>query len=104
MYSHTYPILYAISSQTYPGGYALGTASADSTCRLYDIRSDRELGLYDAGNGCAATSMAFSRQGRYLFTGELGKKDCFVLLGVRVCFVAASLARLHESQYHRCTR
>jgi WD40 repeat protein len=54
----------------FPNGYAFGTGSDDASCRLFDIRADRELMQYTHDNIlCGITSVAFSISGRYLFAG-----------------------------------
>lgn len=30
----------------FPNGYAFGTGSDDASCRLFDVRADRELNCY----------------------------------------------------------
>ena len=45
---------------------AFGSGSDDCTCRLFDIRADRELMQYKA-NDKVVTSLTFSLSGRYLF-------------------------------------
>ena len=58
------------SLSLFPSGQAFVTASDDSTCRLFDIRADRELGVYRDDNiKCGVTSVAFSHSGRLLFSG-----------------------------------
>ncbi|KAG9835361.1 hypothetical protein KCU68_g11306, partial [Aureobasidium melanogenum] len=47
-----------------------GTGSDDASCRLFDIRADRELQSYTIGEPvCGITSVAFSVSGRLLFAG-----------------------------------
>ncbi|KAG5513702.1 hypothetical protein PMAC_000740 [Pneumocystis sp. 'macacae'] len=69
----------------FPNGYAFGTGSDDGTCRLFDVRADRELNSYAVSGGsggaegadgvqpsstvCGITSIAFSVSGRLLFAG-----------------------------------
>ncbi|KAI8146943.1 WD40-repeat-containing domain protein [Fennellomyces sp. T-0311] len=54
----------------FPDGGAFGTGSDDATCRLFDLRADRELNVYsDENNYCGVTSVAFSNSGRVLFAG-----------------------------------
>ncbi|XP_002164667.1 guanine nucleotide-binding protein G(I)/G(S)/G(T) subunit beta-1 isoform X1 [Hydra vulgaris] len=54
----------------FPNGFAFGTGSDDTTCRLFDIRSDQELLCYSQDNiNCGITSVAFSKSGRLLFAG-----------------------------------
>lgn len=74
--------------QFFPNGNAFGTGSDDASCRLFDIRADRELQNYtvslDATRRgkdvwltwkqigepvCGITSVAFSVSGRLLFAG-----------------------------------
>jgi len=54
----------------FPSGHAFGTGSDDASCRLFDIRADRQLQSYTHDNIlCGITSVAFSGSGRYLFAG-----------------------------------
>ncbi|CCJ30678.1 unnamed protein product [Pneumocystis jirovecii] len=54
----------------FPNGYAFGTGSDDASCRLFDVRADRELNCYASNNiMCGITSIAFSISGRLLFAG-----------------------------------
>lgn len=47
---------------------AFGTGSDDHSCRLFDIRADRELIKYQSqGVPKGVTAIAFSISGRYLF-------------------------------------
>jgi guanine nucleotide-binding protein G(I)/G(S)/G(T) subunit beta-1 len=56
--------------QFFPNGMAFGTGSDDSSCRLFDIRADREMMVYTSESiVCGITSVAFSISGRYLFAG-----------------------------------
>jgi len=59
------------SVQFLPNGYGFSTGSDDGSCRLFDIRADRELMTYDVGatSQIAITSLAFSFSARYLFAG-----------------------------------
>ena len=47
---------------------AFGSGSDDGTCRLFDIRADRELMQYKPAAEKVVTSLSFSLSGRYLFT------------------------------------
>jgi len=54
----------------FPNGMAFGTGSDDASCRLFDIRADRELMNYTHDTIlCGITSVSFSISGRYLFAG-----------------------------------
>ena len=54
----------------FPSGDAFGTGSDDASCRLFDLRADRELNQYTHDNIlCGITSIAFSLSGRLLFAG-----------------------------------
>eukprot|EP01090_Pellita_catalonica_P018550 TRINITY_DN6038_c0_g1_i1.p1 TRINITY_DN6038_c0_g1~~TRINITY_DN6038_c0_g1_i1.p1 ORF type:complete len:347 (-),score=34.02 TRINITY_DN6038_c0_g1_i1:132-1172(-) len=54
----------------FPNGLSFGTGSDDASCRLFDIRADRELMHYTHDNIlCGITSVSFSKSGRYLFAG-----------------------------------
>jgi len=56
--------------QFFPNGNAFGTGSDDASCRLFDLRADRELNQYTHDNIlCGITSVAFSISGRLLFAG-----------------------------------
>ncbi|KNG82754.1 guanine nucleotide-binding protein subunit beta [Aspergillus nomiae NRRL 13137] len=56
--------------QFFPDGNAFGTGSDDTSCRLFDIRADRELNIYQSDQIlCGITSVAFSVSGRLLFAG-----------------------------------
>jgi guanine nucleotide-binding protein G(I)/G(S)/G(T) subunit beta-1 len=48
----------------------VATGSDDSTCRLFDLRADRQINQYSSDNiTCGVTSVAFSGSGRLLFAG-----------------------------------
>lgn len=54
----------------FPNGDAFATGSDDASCRLFDLRADRELNSFIHDNIlCAITSVAFSISGRILFGG-----------------------------------
>jgi guanine nucleotide-binding protein G(I)/G(S)/G(T) subunit beta-1 len=56
--------------QFFPSGEAFGSGSDDASCRLFDLRADRELNQYTHDNVlCGITSVAFSASGRILFAG-----------------------------------
>ncbi|OWF49829.1 guanine nucleotide-binding protein subunit beta-5-like [Mizuhopecten yessoensis] len=58
------------SVRFYPSGDAFATGSDDATCRLFDLRADREVNCYKKDsliNGC--NSVDFSISGRLLFGG-----------------------------------
>jgi len=56
--------------QFFPNGLAFGTGSDDASCRLFDIRADREMMNYaNESIMCGITSVAFSISGRFLFAG-----------------------------------
>jgi WD40 repeat protein len=53
----------------FPNGTAFASGSDDYTCRLFDIRADRELNQYKLPNSeKVVTSLSFSLSGRILFT------------------------------------
>jgi len=55
----------------FPNGMAFGTGGEDHSCRLFDIRADRELMTYvNSSLSFAITSVAFSISGRYLISGD----------------------------------
>jgi guanine nucleotide-binding protein G(I)/G(S)/G(T) subunit beta-1 len=57
-------------SRFFPNGDAFATGSDDASCRLFDIRADRELNSFTHDNIlCGITSVAFSISGRILFGG-----------------------------------
>jgi len=54
----------------FPEGNAFGTASDDSTCRIFDLRCYGEVNRFGSDKiVCGITSVAFSRSGRILFAG-----------------------------------
>ena len=54
----------------FPNGDAFATGSDDASCRLFDIRADRELISFTHDHIlCGITSVAFSISGRLLFGG-----------------------------------
>jgi guanine nucleotide-binding protein G(I)/G(S)/G(T) subunit beta-1 len=54
----------------FPDGNAFITASDDGTCRLFDLRADREVSCYASPDIMSPiTSVAFSKSGRILFAG-----------------------------------
>jgi len=56
--------------QFFPNGLAFGTGSDDASCKLFDIRADRELISYAMDSIlCGITSVAFSKSGRFFFAG-----------------------------------
>jgi guanine nucleotide-binding protein G(I)/G(S)/G(T) subunit beta-1 len=58
------------SVQFFPDNNCFATASDDSSCRLFDIRSFRQLAKYNNEKIlCGVTSVAFSSTGRMLFAG-----------------------------------
>ena len=62
-------LLFAVF-QFYPSGMALASGSDDASCRLFDIRCDQELAVYQHDNIiCGITSVAFSKSGRLLMAG-----------------------------------
>ena len=63
-------ILLSAAFQFYPSGMALASGSDDASCRLFDIRCDQELAVYQHDNIiCGITSVAFSKSGRLLMAG-----------------------------------
>jgi len=59
------------SSRFFPSGDAFATGSDDASCRLFDLRADREMNIYTHDNIlCGITSVAFSISGRLLFSGH----------------------------------
>ncbi|SAM02307.1 hypothetical protein [Absidia glauca] len=58
------------SVQFFPNGMAVGTGSDDASCRLFDLRADREMNVYQSENILhGITSVGFSISGRLLFAG-----------------------------------
>lgn len=54
----------------FPNGDAFVTGSDDASCKLFDLRADRELNTYAHDNIlCGITSVAFSVSGRLMFAG-----------------------------------
>lgn len=63
-------LTFPVCPQCFPNGHAFATGSDDATCRLFDIRSDQEIGMYSHDNIiCGITSVAFSKSGRLLLGG-----------------------------------
>jgi guanine nucleotide-binding protein G(I)/G(S)/G(T) subunit beta-1 len=59
-----------LTSRFFPNGDAFATGSDDASCKLFDLRADRELNTYAHDNIlCGITSVAFSTSGRVLFAG-----------------------------------
>ena len=59
-----------LTSRFFPNGDAFATGSDDASCKLFDLRADRELNTYSHDNIlCGITSVAFSTSGRVLFAG-----------------------------------
>ncbi|CAG9781921.1 unnamed protein product [Diatraea saccharalis] len=56
--------------QFHNSGQAFATASEDKTARLFDIRSDQQLGHYTPPGNCGFTSCALSLSGRYIMAGS----------------------------------
>lgn len=55
----------------FPNGTAFGSASDDSTVRLFDIRASSELMRYATeDSNIQITSVSFSKGGNYLFVGQ----------------------------------
>ncbi|KFO21418.1 Guanine nucleotide-binding protein subunit beta-5 [Fukomys damarensis] len=58
------------SVRYYPSGDAFASGSDDATCRLYDLRADREVAVYSKESIIfGASSVDFSLSGRLLFAG-----------------------------------
>uniref|UniRef100_A0AAY4CTI0 Uncharacterized protein n=1 Tax=Denticeps clupeoides TaxID=299321 RepID=A0AAY4CTI0_9TELE len=54
----------------YPSGDAFASGSDDATCRLFDLRADREVAVYSKDSIIfGASSVDFSLSGRLLFAG-----------------------------------
>jgi WD40 repeat protein len=59
-----------LTHRFFPNGDAFATGSDDASCKLFDLRADRELNTYAHDNIlCGITSVAFSTSGRVLFAG-----------------------------------
>lgn len=55
----------------FPDGSAVASGSDDATCRLFDLRANRELAVYSHGTDHAGvTSVAFSKSGRVLVSAS----------------------------------
>ncbi|KAL4005672.1 hypothetical protein ACER0C_005385 [Sarotherodon galilaeus] len=58
------------SVRYYPSGDAFASGSDDATCRLYDLRADREVAIYSKDSIIfGVSSVDFSLSGRLLFGG-----------------------------------
>jgi len=54
----------------FPDGFAFGTGSDDSSCRLFDMRSYGEVNTFKNDKiTCGITSVSFSKSGRLMFGG-----------------------------------
>eukprot|EP00470_Lotharella_oceanica_P009748 CAMPEP_0170200798 /NCGR_PEP_ID=MMETSP0040_2-20121228/70052_1 /TAXON_ID=641309 /ORGANISM="Lotharella oceanica, Strain CCMP622" /LENGTH=150 /DNA_ID=CAMNT_0010450987 /DNA_START=401 /DNA_END=853 /DNA_ORIENTATION=+ len=54
----------------FPDGQSFATAGDDSTARLYDVRSSRQMQEYRSESIlCGSSSVACSSSGKYLFAG-----------------------------------
>lgn len=68
--SHCLRIDPSAHGRFFPNGEAFATGSDDASCKLFDLRADRELNTYQHNNIlCGITSVAFSVSGRVLFAG-----------------------------------
>lgn len=85
-------LLCLLWNRFFPSGDAFATGSDDASCRLFDLRADRELNIYTHDSIlCGVTSVAFSISGRLLFAGYddyncnvwdvLRAERCGVLMG-----------------------
>lgn len=67
------------SVQWFPDEYCFGSGSDDSTVRLFDLRAYGELNRYKHDDiKCGATSIDFSKSGKYLFCGYDDRPYCAV--------------------------
>ncbi|KAB7502326.1 Guanine nucleotide-binding protein subunit beta-5 [Armadillidium nasatum] len=58
------------SVKFYPSGDAIASGSDDATCRLFDLRADREVAVYTKESVIfGVNSVDFSVSGRLLFAG-----------------------------------
>lgn len=58
------------SVKFHPSGDAVGTGSDDATCRLFDLRADKEIAVYSKESIIfGSNSVDFSVSGRLLFAG-----------------------------------
>lgn len=58
------------SVKFHPSGDAVATGSDDSTCRLFDLRADKEVAIYSKESIIfGVNSVDFSVSGRLLFSG-----------------------------------
>jgi guanine nucleotide-binding protein G(I)/G(S)/G(T) subunit beta-1 len=63
-------LILTVSYRFFPNGNAIGSGSDDGSCRLFDLRADRELNTYSNESIIyGVTSVAFSKSGRLLFAG-----------------------------------
>jgi len=83
--------------QFFPDGQSFGTGSDDASCRLYDLRSYRQLNYYLSDKIlCGITSIGFSHSGKYLFAGY-DDFNCQVW-DVISAKIVACLAPAHENR------
>jgi guanine nucleotide-binding protein G(I)/G(S)/G(T) subunit beta-1 len=86
-----------------PGGAAFGTASEDSSCALFDLRSCAQLCRFEcAAATSGATSLSFSASGRLAFAGyedhTVRVWDTLGAAGAAAAAAAAGAAAGHGEQ------
>ncbi|XP_065060024.1 guanine nucleotide-binding protein subunit beta-5a-like [Rhopilema esculentum] len=80
----------------FPSGEGVASASDDSTCRLYDLRADREMAVYAKDSILfGATSIDFSASGRLMFAGY---NDYLVRVWDTLKISEASILYGHENR------
>ena len=77
------------SVKYHPSGDAIGTGSDDASCRLFDLRADREVAKYTKESILfGVNAIDFSASGRILFAGYNGtsfgqliseQKECLII-------------------------
>jgi guanine nucleotide-binding protein G(I)/G(S)/G(T) subunit beta-1 len=83
--------------QFFPDGNAFGTGSDDASCRLFDLRSYRQMNFFASDKTVSGiTSVAFSGSGRFLFAGY-DDFNCQVWDTIRAQCVQ-QLAPAHENR------
>ena len=70
-YNQTDPFFSSsLAPQFFPNGHNIVTGSDDTSCKMYDLRSDQEVMNYqDASLNAGVTSVALSNSGRLIFAG-----------------------------------
>lgn len=84
------------SVKFHPSGDAFATGSDDATCRLFDLRADRQVGIYKKDSILfACNSVDLSLSGRLLFAGY---NDYCINIWDTLKSVRVSILYAHENR------